>query len=56
MESLREEFDTVIEEGDKKTFIHLLRKILATLLSIKADNIEEIIKLVKLTVSTIIRK
>ena len=56
VESVREEFDTVVEEEDKKTFIHLLSKILATLLSIKADSIENIIKLVKLTVSTIIRK
>ena len=56
VESVREEFDTVIEEGDKKTFTNLLTKILATLLSVKADDIEKIIKLVKLTVSTIIRK
>ena len=56
VESVREEFDSVVEEEDKKTFIHLLSKILATLLSIKADSIENIIKLVKLTVSTIIRK
>ena len=56
VESVKEEFDTVIEEEDKKTFIHLLTKILATLLSVKADSIENIIKLIKLTVSTIIRK
>ena len=56
VESVKEEFDTVIEEEDKKTFIHLLTKILATLLSIKADSIENIIKLIKLTVSTVIRK
>ena len=56
VESVTEEFDTVIEEEDKKTFIHLLTKILATLLSVKADSIENIIKLIKLIVSTIIRK
>ena len=56
VESVREEFDSVVEEEDKKTFIHLLSKILATLPSVKADSIENIIKLVKLTVSTIIRK
>ena len=56
VESVKEEFDTVIEEEDKKTFIHLLTKILATLLSVKADSIENIIKLIKLIVSTIIRK
>ena len=47
VESIREEFDTVIEEEDKKTFIHLLTKILATLLSVKADSIENIIRLYK---------
>ena len=56
VESVKEEFDTVIEEEDKKTFIHLLTKILATLLSVKADSIENIIKLIKLIISTIIRK
>ena len=56
VESVKEEFDTVTEEEDKKTFIHLLTKILATLLSVKADSIENIIKLIKLTVSTIIQK
>ena len=56
VESVREEFDTDVEEEDRKTFIHILTKILATLLSVKVDNIENIIKLVKLTVSTIIRK
>ena len=56
VESVKEEFDTVIEEEDKKTFIHLLTKILATLLSVKAHSIENIIKLIKLTISTIIRK
>ena len=45
VESVREEFDTVIEEEDKKTFIHLFTKVLATLLSVKADSIKNIIKL-----------
>ena len=56
VENVREEFDTDVEEEDRKTFIHILTKILATLLSIKVDNIENIIKLVKFAVSTIIRK
>ena len=56
VESVREEFDSVVEEEDKKRFIHIFSKILATLLSVKVENIENVIKLVKLTVSTIIRK
>ena len=46
----------LLKKKIKKTFIHLLTKILAALLSVKADSIENITKLVKLTVSTIIRK
>ena len=47
--SVREEFDGVVKEGERKAFLHLLTKILATVLSVKADSIEKIIKFVKLT-------
>ena len=50
VESVREEFDSVVEEEDKKRFIHIFSKILATLLSVKIENIENVIKLVKLSV------
>ena len=55
VDSVREEFDGVIEEGEKKTFLHLFTKILATVLSVKADSIKKIIKLVKLTVSKVVK-
>ena len=55
VESLREEFDSVVEEEEEKRFIHIFSKVLATLLSVKVENIKNVIKLVKLTVSTIIR-
>ena len=55
VDSVREEFDGVIEEGERKTLLHLLTKILATVLSVKADSIEKIIKLVKLTVSKVVK-
>ena len=55
IDSVREEFDGVVEEGDKKPFVHLLTKVLATLLSVKADSIKKIIKLVKLTVSKVVK-
>ena len=51
VDNVREEFDGVVEEGDKKVFLHLLTKILAVVLSVKADSIEKIISLIKLTVS-----
>ena len=55
VDNVREEFDGVVEEGDRKTFLHLLTKILAVVLSVKADSIEKIISLVKLTVSKVIK-
>ena len=55
VDNVREEFDGVVEEGDRKTFLHLLTKILATVLSVKAGSIEKIISLVKLTVSKVVK-
>ena len=55
VESLREEFDSVVEEEEEKRFIHIFSKVLATLLSVKVENIKNVIKLIKLIVSTIIR-
>ena len=39
VDNIREEFDGVVEKGDRKTFLHLLTKILATVLSVKAGSI-----------------
>ena len=55
VDNVREEFDGVVEEGDRKTFLHLLTKIRAVVLSVKADSIEKTISLVKLTVSKVIK-
>ena len=55
VDNIREEFDGVVEKGDRKTFLHLLTKILVTVLSVKAGSIEKIISLVKLTVSKVVK-
>ena len=55
VDRVREEFDEVVEEGERKTFIHLFTKILAVVLSVKADNIEKIINLVKLTILKVLK-
>ena len=55
VDNVREEFDGVVEKGDRKTFLHLLTKILVVVLSVKADSIEKIISLVKLTVSKVVK-
>ena len=55
VDNVRREFDELVEDGDRKTFLHLLTKILATVLSVKADSLEKIISLVKLTISKVIK-
>ena len=52
---VRKEFDEVVKKGERKTFIHLFTKILAVVLSVKADNIEKIVNLVKLTISKVLK-
>ena len=52
---VRKEFDEVVKKGERKTFIHLFTKILANVLSVKADNIEKIVNLVKLTISKVLK-
>ena len=56
VETVKRDFDGVVEEGERKTFLHILTKIFATLLSVKTENIEEIIRLIKLSISTVIKK
>lgn len=53
--TVKPDFDGVVEEGERKTFLNILTKIFATLLSIKADNLEKIIKIVKLSISTVLK-
>ena len=55
VDNVREEFDGVVEKGDRKTFLHLLTKILVVVLSVKADSIEKVISLVKLMVSKVVK-
>ena len=55
VETVKEDFDSFVEEGERKTFLHTLTKIFATPLSVKADNIEKVIRLVKLSVSAVIK-
>ena len=52
---VRKEFDEVVKKGERKTFIYLFTKILAVVLSVKADNIEKIINLVKLTILKVLK-
>ena len=49
VEPVKRDFDGVVEDGERKTFLNILTKIFATLLSAKAGNIEKIVKLTKLS-------
>ena len=55
VENVKKYFEGVVENGERKTFLHVLTKIFATLLSVKADNIEKIINLIKMSLSTMIK-
>ena len=54
-ETVKRDFDGLVEDGERKTFLNILTKIFATLLSVKADNIEKIVRLIKLFISTVIK-
>ena len=55
VETVKKDFDGVLEDGERKTFLHILTRIFAAFLSVKADNIEKIVKLIKLSISTVIK-
>ena len=56
VETVKRDFDGVVEEGERKTFLPIPTKIFATLFSVKTENIEEIIRIIKLSISTVIKK
>ena len=55
VENVKRDFDGVVESNERKTFLRILTKIFATLLSVKADNIEKIINIIKISLSAIIK-
>ena len=55
VERVKKDFDEIVVDEDKKTFLSVLTKIFATLLSVNADNIEKIISLKKISLSTVVK-
>ena len=53
--TVKSEFDGVLEEGERKDFIHILTKIFVSLLSVKIENIEQTVNLIKLSVSKVLK-
>ena len=55
VERVKKDFNEIVVDEDKKTFPSVLTKIFATLLSVKANNIEKIINLIKTSLSTVVK-
>ena len=56
VENIKLEIDSVVQNNNKKTFLNALSKIITILLSVKVDTSEKIIKVVKLIISTALKK
>ena len=55
VEKVKDEFEALVEDGNQKKFLNTLTKVFTIILSVKADNADKIIKIVKLTVSTLLK-
>ena len=56
VENIKLEIELLVENDNKKTFLNTLSKINTILLSVKVDTPDKIIKVVKLIVSTVLKK
>ena len=54
VEKVKKDFDGVVVDEEKKN-LSVLTKIFTTILSVKADNIEMIINLIKISLSTVVK-
>ena len=55
VENVKSDFEGLLEDENKKNFLRIISKIFTILLSIKADSSEKIIKIVKLSISTVLK-
>ena len=55
VDNIRAEFEQFVENGEKKQFLRILSKIFTILLSVKADNSEKIIRIVKFSISAVLK-
>ena len=55
VDNVRAEFEQFVEDGDKKIFLRILSKIFTILFGVKADNSEKIIRIVKFSISTVLK-
>ena len=55
VDNVRDEFEQFVEDGDKKIFLRILSKIFMILLSVRADNSEKIIRIIRFSISTVLK-
>ena len=55
-ENIKLEIENFVEDREKAVFLQILSKIFAILLSIKADTPKKIINIVRIAVSTVLKK
>ena len=55
VDKVKEEFEGLVQDEDRKTFLKILSKIFTILLNVKADNTEKIIKIVRFALSTVLK-
>lgn len=56
VENIKLEIENFVEDREKAVFLQILSKIFAILLSVKADTPEKIINIVRIAVSTVLKK
>ena len=56
VDNVRSEIENFVENEDLKKFLYVLTKVFTLLLNIKVDNTEKIINIVKLAISSILKK
>lgn len=56
VDNVRSEIENFVEIEDLKKFLHVLTKVFTLMLNVKVDNIDKIIKIVKLAISSILKK
>ena len=55
VDKVKEEFEGLVQDEDRKTFLKILSKIFTILLNVKAGNTEKIIKIVRFALSTVLK-
>ena len=56
VDNVRSEIENFVENEDLKKFLHVLTKVFTLMLNVKVDNTDKIIKIVKLAISSILKK